>query len=252
VTGGNLKVDGGEVVVIVGGAGVGTSRLCAALLGEVAPVGGAIRVLGHDVGRLRRASLRNLRRRIGIVPQDLCLLEDRSVEHNVILPLEIDGIPRSASVERATRALTRLGLMADAATPVAELAASARQRVAVARALVRAPDMILADHPTSLQDAEGAQLIANALAAEAARGAACLILGRDLALRTLAERHQWRQLALSAGRLRPLGEIALDTAAIDALLIDAVSAPQPHRPVDTSSIPNVLPFPLSARIAGAR
>jgi ABC-type ATPase involved in cell division len=254
VTGGNLKVAPGEVVLVVGAAGVGTSRLCAAALGEAALGAGEVRVLGHDVARLRRASLRHLRRRVGIVPQELCLLEDRSAELNVMLPLEIDGIPRTASIERATVALARLGLADQHDVPVERMSASARQRVAVARALVRSPDLILADHPTSLQDAEGAELIAAALAGEAARGAACLVLGRDPALRAIAERQRWRQLALVHGRLRPLGEIALDGATIEELLIAIDSAPTPIRPVEHAhpAIPNVLPFPITARTVGAR
>src|SRR5687768_2799356 len=102
LAGANLSVARGEVVVIVGAAGVGTSRLVAATLGEVALSSGRIEVLGRDVSKLRRSSLRMLRRRVGIIPQDLCLLEDRSAQINVVLPLEIDGIPRSASIERAT------------------------------------------------------------------------------------------------------------------------------------------------------
>src|SRR5690242_1498958 len=101
VDGANLKVERGDVVMIVGAAGVGTSRLVAAALGEVPASGGRIEVMGRDVAKLRRSSLRLMRRRIGIVPQDLCLLEDRDVQLNVVLPLEIDGIPRSISITRA-------------------------------------------------------------------------------------------------------------------------------------------------------
>ena len=114
----NIRVAGGEGVLIVGAAGVGTSRLVAAALGEVAPGAGRIEVLGRDVGKLRRSSLRLLRRRVGIVPQDLCLLEDRSAQLNVVLPLEIDGIPRSISIARAAGVLALLGLEAEAALPV--------------------------------------------------------------------------------------------------------------------------------------
>src|SRR3954452_8420785 len=114
----NLKVTRGEVVMIVGAAGVGTSRMVAAALGEVPATAGRIEVLGRDVAKLRRSSLRLLRRKIGIVPQDLCLLEDRSAQLNVALPLEIDGIPRSISIERAARVLALLGLEAEAALPV--------------------------------------------------------------------------------------------------------------------------------------
>ena len=252
----SVRVTGGERVLIVGAAGVGTSRLAAAALGEVAPAAGRIEVLGRDVARLRRSSLRLLRRRIGIVPQDLCLFEDRSAQLNVVLPLEIDGIPRSISVVRAARVLALLGLEAEAALPVGALSFAARQRVAVARALVREPELLIADHPTSAQDAEGAELVCGAIADAADRGTACLVLGRDPALRAIAERGGWRQLALVHGALRPLSQLALEGTAIDDLLIDEASAPVRPAAGDPAAaaieLPNVLPFPIAARPAGAR
>jgi ABC-type ATPase involved in cell division len=231
-----LKVASGEVVLIVGAAGAGTSRIAAAALGELSVTAGRIEVLGRDVGKLRRSSLRLLRRRIGIVPQDLCLLPDRSAQLNVALPLEIDGIPRSTSILRAHASLHRLGLESEAELPIESLSHAERQRVAVARALVRDPELVIADHPTSAQDAEGAEVVANALADAASAGAAVLAIGRDLALRAIAERRHWRTFALVGGALRPIGEIPLEGAAIDDLLVE--------------SAPNVLPFPLSARTAG--
>ncbi|HEX2688136.1 MAG TPA: ATP-binding cassette domain-containing protein, partial [Kofleriaceae bacterium] len=237
-------VTGGERALIVGAAGVGTSRLVATVLGEVSPGAGRIEVLGHDVGKLRRASLRLLRRRVGIVPQDLCLLDDRSALRNVALPLEIDGIPRSVSTVRAERVLALLGIEAKATLPIHCLSMAVRQRVAVARALVREPELLIADHPTSAQDAEGAELVCSAISDAAQRGAACLVFGRDPALRAIAERGGWRQLAIVHGRLRPLSEIAFEGTAIDELLVDVVSVPV--RP------PNVVPFPIAARRVGAR
>jgi cell division transport system ATP-binding protein len=244
----NLRVTGGERALIVGAAGVGTSRLVASVLGEVAPAAGRIEVLGHDVGRLRRSSLRTLRRRVGIVPQDLCLLEDRSAQLNVVLPLEIDGIPRSISTARAAHVLALLGLEAEAALPVDQLSMAARQRVAVARALIRSPELVIADHPTSAQDAEGAELVCAALSEAAKNGAACLVLGRDPALRAIADREHWRQLVLVQGSLRPLAE--LSPAALDDALIEPslpVAAPVTE---DTLELANLVPFPL--RQVGAR
>jgi ABC-type ATPase involved in cell division len=245
VDGVNMRVTGGERVLIVGAAGVGTSRLAATVLGEVVPDAGRTLVLGHDVGKLRRSSLRLLRRRIGIVPQDLCLLADRSAHVNVALPLEIDGVPRSSSSLRAARVLALLGLEAKAALPINCLSMAVRQRVAVARALVRDPELLIADQPTSAQDAEGAELVFGAITDAAKRGTACLVLGRDPALRVIAEREGWRQLALVQGRLRPLSEIALEGTTIDDLLVDVVSAPvQPPN--------NLVPFPIASRRVGAR
>ena len=103
LAGAHLKVVRGEVVLIVAAAGVGTSRLVAAAMGEAPLARGRLEILGRDVSRLRRSSLRLLRRRIGVVPQDLCLLGDRSAQLNVVLPLEIDGVPRSISVLRAAQ-----------------------------------------------------------------------------------------------------------------------------------------------------
>jgi ABC-type ATPase involved in cell division len=251
----NLRVTGGERVLIAGAAGVGTSRLVAMVLGEVVPGAGRVEVLGRDVGKLRRSSLRLLRRRVGIVPQDLCLLEDRSAHLNVILPLEIDGIPRSVSRVLATRVLAQLGLESQAALPINCLSMAARQRVAVARALVRDPALLIADHPTSAQDAEGAELVCGAITAAARRGTACLVLGRDPALRAVADRERWRQLAIVHGRLRPLSAIAPSGTAIDELLAPArpaASAAANAAANDRVELPNVLPFPITPRAAGAR
>jgi ABC-type ATPase involved in cell division len=250
--GGSLRVTGGERVLVVGAAGVGTSRLAATVLGEVAIAGGRVEVLGHDVGKLRRSSLRLLRRRVGIVPQDLCLLEDRSAQLNVVLPLEIDGIPREVSTVRAARVLALLGLEAEAALPIDCLSIAARQRVAVARALVREPELVIADQPTSAQDAEGAELVCRALGDAASRGAACLVLGRDPALREIAEREGWRQLALVHGRLRALNDLALEGAAVDDLLDAAPGRPAADPRDPALDLPNVVPFPIAARSAGAR
>lgn len=246
VRGGNLGIPSGEVVLVVGAAGVGTSRLVAAALGECDLSEGRIEVLGRDVSKLRRSSLRLIRRRIGIVPQDLCLLDDRSALHNVVLPLEIDGVPREASEARALQILTQLGLVDEAELPVTELSAAARQRVAVARAMVRDPELVIADHPTSMQDAAGSELVCTALALAAARGAAVVIFGRDPALLSLAERHHWKRLGLVEGMLKPLSEIAVES--IPAFESGAaIEVPVDDLP---SAIPNVLPFPLAASGAG--
>jgi cell division transport system ATP-binding protein len=236
----NLKVTRGEIVMIVGAAGVGTSRLVAATLGEVPASAGRIEVMGRDLTKLRRASLRLLRRRVGIVPQDLCLLDDRSAQLNVALPLEIDGHPRSMTIVRANEVLAKVGLASEASLPVDCLSGAERQRVAVARALVRTPEIVIADHPTSLQDAGGVELVVAALADAAMNGAAVIVLGRDPALLTLAENLDWRRLALVGGRLQPA----------DAVDLSALTFDEPIAPAAEPDIPNVVPFPLSARTAG--
>jgi len=231
----NLKVGRGEVVVIVGSASAGTSRIVAATLGELAVSGGRIELMGRDVSRLRRSSLRLLRRRIGIVPQELCLVEDRSAQVNVALPLEIDGHPRSTTIVRAQEILTRLDLSSEASLPVDCLSGAERQRVAVARALVRKPELVIADHPTSAQDPAGAELVCTTFAELAEAGAAVLVLGRDPALLAMAERLQWRQHHLIDGKLLEVVRSTVD----EEVIVD----------IESGSC-NVVPFPLSARTAG--
>ena len=239
----NLKVARGEVVMIVGAAGVGTSRLVASVLGEVTASAGRIEVMGRDLTKLRRSSLRLLRRRVGIVPQDLCLLEDRSAQINVALPLEIDGVPRSMTILRANEVLAALGLASEASLPVDCLSSAERQRVAVARALVRTPEIVIADHPTSMQDGPGAELVCKALAEAGERGAAVIVLGRDPQLLDFAEQRTWRQLALAHGKLRPLRDVDLSVFDIDHTTHDS------EQDVE-HDIPNLVRFPLSARTAG--
>lgn len=239
LSGANLKIAGGEVVVVVGAAGVGTSRLVAAALGEVPITAGRIEVLGRDVAKLRRSSLRMLRRRVGIVPQELCLIEERSAQVNVVLPLEIDGVPRSVSIERAQELLAQLDLESEASLPVACLSGSARQRIAVARALIRKPDLVIADQPTTAQDALGVDIVCTALAAAAHKGASVMILGRDPALRNIAELYSWKQVVIVDGKLVPIDELydrgALIDDSVDDSLDDSLDAPLPD---------NIVPFPL--------
>jgi ABC-type ATPase involved in cell division len=272
-----LVVASGEVVVIGGAAGIGASRLIAALLGEAPVSEGTVSVLGRDLARLRRAALRILRREIGVIPQDLCLLGDRTAMLNAVLPLEIDGVPRAASLRRAAVLLERLGLAGDGERPVEEMAWSSRQRVAVARALIREPAVLVADQPTSLQDETGAKLVCDAIAAAAAAGAAALLLGRDPLLQREAIRRGWRMMTLDDGYLgKRIPESSFDDVSLD-MVIDSMSAPvavagleislaiaggsSAETPVpaadasdddeaDSDGIPKgVLPFPVSARSA---
>jgi ABC-type ATPase involved in cell division len=163
-----------------------------------------------------------MRRRIGIVPQELCLLDERTAQDNVVMPLEIDGLPRATTTARATELLELLGLADFATVAVADLSPAQRQRVAVARALVRKPDLVIADHPTSLQDEAGTQII---LGAFAMTGCAVLMFDRDSAI---ALDRGWRTFEIVDSALREIVNVR-------------VSEPE---------IPNVLPFPISARTAG--
>jgi ABC-type ATPase involved in cell division len=237
-------------VLLGASASAGSSRLCQTIAGDHVASSGRVELFGRDLRRLRRASLLRLRRRIGIVPQDLRLLDDASALANVLLPLDIDHVPRRDASVRAAEALGRVGLAAELDVRVDQLSMAERQRVAIARALVRAPSVIVADEPTCHQDAEHARAIAQMIAELATDGASVLIASRDPALWAAAARHRWRTLALRDANFVEAGapltldpmreasaEVVLETDVVESGPIDA--------------IPNVLPFPITARSRGA-
>jgi ABC-type ATPase involved in cell division len=244
----DLNIHRGDVVLVTGGAGAGTSTLIAALIGDVAPAEGKVSLFGRDLARLRRSSLLSLRRRLGVIPQDLQLLPECTALANVELPLEIDHVPRRDANARAAAALTRLGLADAAGAHINELSRAEQQRVAVARALVRAPSVVLADQPTAMQDAEGAELIAAALHEAAALGASVLVTGRDPHLVAAASRYGWIQLMVHRGRLVDVTqlvslepEISIEHEVPDEIVIETMPAEE---------LAPVIEFPTRAR--GAR
>ena len=153
--GASFTVERGQLAVLTGANGAGKSTVLNLLTGSLAPDAGRVAVAGEQPARLRDAALSELRRAIGIVPQDPRLLTDRSVLENVMLPALVDGLSRRAAAQRARSAMQRVGLAGDATMP-ARLSAGAVQRAALARAVVNRPALLLVDEPTAFLDAAAA------------------------------------------------------------------------------------------------
>ncbi len=150
-----LSVARGEVVAVVGPSGVGKSTLLHILGGLDRPTGGTVRVDGNDVFALtdtERARFRN--ESVGFVFQFHHLLNDFTAEENVMLPLMIQGRPVSEARAAAGELLNAVGLFERRAHLPSELSGGESQRVAVARALVGRPRLVLADEPSGNLDAE--------------------------------------------------------------------------------------------------
>ncbi len=161
VNGVNFSVSQGEMVAIVGASGVGKSTLLH-LLGTLdEPESGTVRLEGQDVFALSdtaRTVLRN--RTIGFVFQFHHLLPEFSALENVMMPLLVGRTPADRSRQRAEELLTALGLSERAAHRPGQLSGGEQQRVAVARALVAGPRLVLADEPTgNLDPQSSAELV---------------------------------------------------------------------------------------------
>src|SRR5207237_6047503 len=120
---------------------------------------GSVLVNGQNVGALKRSAIPYLRRNLGLVFQDQKLLYDRSVYDNVMLPLAFSAHAPKEAARRARAALDKVGLLArEEANPV-QLSGGEQQRLAIARAVVNRPAILLADEPTASLDGESARRI---------------------------------------------------------------------------------------------
>jgi len=198
----SFSVARGEFAVVRGGNGAGKTTLLRLVAALDAPTDGRVRVAGQALAMLKPRAIAVLRRSMGVVPQDLWLLDDRSVIENVMLPALAAGLSRRAAGQRAQAALERVGLDPAESAPLnpAALGGGDRQRVALARALVNRPALLLADEPIAqLDDAQAGAVLA-LLARFAEAGVTVLAASRD-------GRALWpssvRQLHLRDGRLAP-------------------------------------------------
>jgi len=149
-----------EMVVVGGHSGAGKSTLLKLIAAVEKSSGGAVLVGNQNLSGLARSALAYLRRRIGMVFQDQKLLFDRNVFENVMLPLSIAGFPRREAAQRVRAALDKVGLgNREKALPVM-LSGGEQQRLAIARAVVNRPSLLLADEPTAHLDSETAMAVA--------------------------------------------------------------------------------------------
>ncbi len=194
----DFHVRRGEMVFLTGHSGAGKSSLLRLIMRLERPSRGRILVAGHDIDRLHPSQVPFYRRQIGVVFQDHQLLYDRSIFHNVALPLEIQGVEPREGARRVRAALDKVGLLhRERALPI-ELSGGEQQRVGIARAVVNKPALLLADEPTGNLDP---QLSADimALFEDFNRiGTTVMIASHDLAL---IARLRHRTLRLREGRL---------------------------------------------------
>jgi cell division transport system ATP-binding protein len=192
----SFSLAAGELAFLTGRSGAGKSTLLKLIAAIERPSAGTVLVNGQNVGALKRSAVPYLRRNIGLVFQDQKLLHDRTVFDNVMLPLAFSGYPPKEAARRARAALDKVGLLArEKANPI-QLSGGEQQRLAIARAVVNRPALLIADEPTANLDAESAGLILEVFRAFHQVGVTLLISTHDQAL---IERYAERVLRLEDG-----------------------------------------------------
>jgi len=150
----NLSINPGEFVFVTGPSGSGKTTFFRLLTREIQPTSGAIHINDWNITKLPRGKVPHLRRRIGVVFQDLKLLADRTIFENILLPLQIAGIESKKAHGRVMEIMSQVGIDLHKDKFPVQLSGGELQRVAIARAIVFAPQIIIADEPTGNLDTE--------------------------------------------------------------------------------------------------
>jgi putative ABC transport system ATP-binding protein len=198
----NLELRQGEYIAIMGESGVGKSTLLNLLAGLDRPDSGRVLLEGVDLSSLDDDAITLLRRRaVGFVFQAFHVLPYLSVEQNVALPLDLLGVQEPERGRRTAQTLTAVGIAPLAKRYARELSGGEVQRIAIARAMVHRPQLMLADEPTGNLDPRSAAQTLDVLRAQVkANGGAGILITHS---RTAAETAD-RILVLDTGGLRPL------------------------------------------------
>tara|TARA_B000000477_G_scaffold89824_1_gene76670 strand:+ start:570 stop:1223 length:654 start_codon:yes stop_codon:yes gene_type:complete len=155
----DLKVDDSEFCFLVGPTGSGKSSLLKMIYFDILPSEGEIDVLGYNSKKTRKNSIHKLRKKIGVIFQDYKLLKQRTVYENIALPLHINGVGRKKIKDNVEEALELTDLLDYQDKYPDQLSGGEQQRVCIARAIVKNPELILADEPTGNLDPAAAHKI---------------------------------------------------------------------------------------------
>jgi cell division transport system ATP-binding protein len=197
----SLRVADGDAVLLTGPSGAGKSTLLRLVFAAERPDRGELAVAGRNLARLSDASIPYVRRNIGVVFQDFKLLGERSARDNVAMPLEILGLGKRDVIARTDAALEAVGLAGRAQARAASLSGGEQQRVAVARAIVGEPAILLCDEPTGNLDPQRARELLELLDAIHQRGTTLLIATHDPVVVDFGVAHGWRCARLVEGEL---------------------------------------------------
>lgn len=178
-----FSVGKGEFVYLIGKVGSGKSSLIKTIYGEVPVMEGEARVMDFDLLRLRQKHLPDLRRKLGVIFQDFQLLTDRTVEANLRFVLKATGWSNNIEItQRIQEVLDLVGMSTKGYKFPNELSGGEQQRIAIARAILNKPELILADEPTGNLDKETSERITELLHRISDSGSTVVMITHNLAL----------------------------------------------------------------------
>jgi len=156
----SIDVSEGSFVFLIGRTGSGKSSLIKTIYGDLELVGGVGNVAGYDLTRLKSKQIPNLRRELGVVFQDFKLLPDRTIDDNLKFVLKSTGWKNKKEIaDRIDKVLKMVGITLNKNKYPFELSGGEQQRIAIARALLNEPKLIIADEPTGNLDPQTSQEI---------------------------------------------------------------------------------------------
>lgn len=194
----SITVNQGEFVFVAGASGAGKSTLLRILLGAEKPSKGEAMVLGRNMKYISKSHLCDFRKDLGVIFQDYKLLYSRTVLDNVAFSLEMQGVERREREAIAYKLLASLGLRDKAHVLPMSLSGGEQQRVAVARALILRPKLILADEPTGNLDPDMTYAVFNLLLEANKCGATVFVASHNI---PLIEELNKRTIVLKKGEI---------------------------------------------------
>jgi len=194
----NLHVQPGEFVSVVGQSGTGKSTFAKLLFAEERPSHGTIEIGGWDITKIPMRDVPLLRRQIGVVFQDFKLLEKKTVYENIAFALQVAGAPSARVREVVPRVLSIVGLDDKAARYPKQLSGGEQQRVAIGRALVHQPKILVADEPTGNLDTLNSRDILELLKKINEFGTTIVLVTHD---RDMVNRLKRRVITLDGGKI---------------------------------------------------
>ena len=194
----SFHIPKGELVFLMGPTGAGKSTVLKTIYRDISISDGNLYINGEDVGNIRRRHVPQFRRKIGMVFQDYRLVPDRTIFENIALPLQIEGVPKKEIKDKVNDIGEKVGLKKRINNYPDQLSGGEKQRVSIARALVKKPLVILADEPTGNLDPNVSDEILDLLEIATDSGTAVLMSTHNF---PLIQPRKKRFIELNEGRL---------------------------------------------------